>query len=117
MYEYRATLARVIDGDTYDLQIDLGLRVHTLARVRLRGVDTPETYGVRRGSEEWQRGKAATAFVQAWFERHGPELLVRTFKDRRGKFGRWLVEVEDIDRSVRLSEDLLAAGYARDTDW
>ena len=117
MYEYRATLARIIDGDTYDLEIDLGLRVQTRARVRLRGVDTPETYGVRAGSVEWTRGQAAKEFVRAWFEAHGPELIVRTFKDRTGKFGRWLVEIEDRERTVRLSEDLLAAGHAVDVDW
>ena len=117
MYEYRATLARIIDGDTYDLEIDLGLRVQTRARVRLRGVDTPETYGVPAGSAEWTRGQAAKVFVRAWFERHGPALIVRTFKDRTGKFGRWIVELEDAGRSARLSEDLLAAGHAVSVDW
>lgn len=112
MYEYRATLVEVIDGDTYDLDIDLGLRVHTVARVRLHGVDTPETYGVTAGSAEHRKGKAAEAFVRAWFEVHGPELLVRTFKDRTGKFGRWLVEIEDREQGARLSEALLEAGHA-----
>ena len=112
MYEYRASVAGVVDGDTYDLKIDLGLRVHTVTRVRLYGVDTPETYGVRAGSAEHRRGQAATAFVRAWFERYGPELIVRTFKDRTGKFGRWLVEIEDLGRELRLSEALLKAGHA-----
>jgi len=75
VYEYRARLVRVVDGDTYDLTIDLGLRVQTKARVRLRGVDTPETYGVRRGSDEWTRGRAAKDFVLEWFAAHGPELV------------------------------------------
>ena len=117
MYEYRATLARVIDGDTYDLVIDLGLRVHTTARVRLRGVDTPETHGVPKGSAEWTRGRAATTFVREWFAEHGPQFVIRTFRDRTGKFGRWLVEVEDVDADVRLSEALLAAGHAVAVDW
>ena len=117
MYEYRATLARVVDGDTYDLEVDLGLRVQTRTRVRLRGVDTPETYGVRRGSAEWTRGQAAKAFVLRWFEAHGPELIVRTFKDRTGKFGRWLVEIEDLGRTTRLSQALLDAGHAVAVDW
>lgn len=113
MYEYRATVARVIDGDTYELEIDLGLKVLTRARVRLRGVDTPETFGVPRGSGEWRRGAAAKAFVEAWFEAHGPELVVRTYKDRKGKYGRYLVEVEDATGRHQLGEALLAAGHAR----
>ena len=117
MYEYRATVARVVDGDTYELEVDLGLRVQTRTRVRLRGVDTPETYGVRRGSAEWTRGRAAKDFVVAWFAAHGPEFVIRTFRDRTGKFGRWLVEVEDLDRGVRLSEALLDAGHAVTVDW
>jgi len=68
MYEYRAKVVEIIDGDTYDLKIDLGLRVQTKIRVRLHGVDTPETYGVKAGSAEWKRGQAAKAFVRAWFE-------------------------------------------------
>ena len=112
MYEYRATVERVVDGDTYDLDIDLGLRVHTLTRVRLYGVDTPETYGVKAGSAQWKRGQAAKAFVEAWLARHGPLFIVRTFRDRTGKFGRWLVELEDLERELRLSQQLLAAGHA-----
>ena len=110
-------MTKIVDGDTYDLVIDLGLRVQARARVRLRGVETPETYGVVSGSEEWTRGQAAVAFVRAWFERHGPDLIVQTFIDRTGKFGRWIVEIEDLDRSARLSRDLLAAGHAVTVDW
>lgn len=113
MYEYRATVARVIDGDTYELEIDLGLKILTRTRVRLRGVDTPETFGVPRSSNEWRRGSAAKAFVEAWFEQHGPELVVRTYKDRTGKFGRYLVEIEDAAGQHELGQALLAAGHAR----
>lgn len=113
MYEYRARVARVIDGDTYELEIDLGLKILTRTRVRLRGVDTPETFGVPRSSAEWRRGSAARAFVEAWFEQHGPELVVRTYKDRKGKFGRYLVDIEDAAGRHKLGEALLAAGHAQ----
>lgn len=112
MYEYQATLERVVDGDTFDLNVDLGLRVHTRARVRLMGVDTPETYGVPRGSEEWQRGDAARRFVQAWFARCGATLRVRTHRDRTGKYGRWLVEIENPVTGEKLTEQLVESGHA-----
>ena len=43
MYEYKAKLLRVIDGDTVDCVIDLGFNVRLKERVRLKGIDTPET--------------------------------------------------------------------------
>lgn len=42
MYEYRASVIRVIDGDTVDLRIDLGFEVGLNMRVRLAGIDAPE---------------------------------------------------------------------------
>jgi micrococcal nuclease len=116
VYEYSATLERVVDGDTYDLDIDLGLRVHTCTRVRLRGVDTPETYGVSHDSQEWREGQAAKRFVDEWLGRRAT-LRVKTFRDRTGKYGRWLVEIEDPDTGEALSESLLAAGHARRVNW
>ena len=46
-------------------------------------------------------------------QRYGPELVVRTYKDRTGKYGRYLVDIEDVGRRQKLGEDLLAAGHAR----
>jgi micrococcal nuclease len=117
MYEYRATLSKIVDGDTFDLEIDLGLRVLTRARVRLRGVDTPETYGVKQGTAEWRRGQAAKQFVMQWFAARGSELIIHTFRDETGKYGRWLVEIADPASGERLTEQLLAAGHAREVDW
>jgi micrococcal nuclease len=117
MYEYRGTLSRIVDGDTFELEIDLGLHVMTRARVRLRGVDTPETYGIKQGSAEWKRGQAAKQFVMQWFAAHGPELTIHTFRDETEKYGRWLVEIADPDSGERLTEQLLAAGHARQVDW
>ena len=117
MYEYQATLARIIDGDTFELDIDLGLRVHTRASVRLHGVDTPETFGVARTSKEWRRGQAAKTFAELWLSTHGPTLRIRTFKDRTEKFGRWLVEIEDPESGEKLGEQLVAAGHAQRVDW
>jgi micrococcal nuclease len=117
MYEYSATLVKVIDGDTFDLEIDLGLRVHTDARVRLRGIDTPETYGVPRDSPQWLLGQAAKTFASEWLTQHGPALRVRTYKDRKGKYGRWLVEIEDPATGEQLNDQLVEAGHARVVDW
>ena len=64
MYEYRCEIVRVVDGDTVDINIDLGFGVWLNdERVRLMGVDTPES----RTSDKVEKlfGYAAKAFVEA----------------------------------------------------
>jgi len=108
MYEYHAELRRVVDGDTLDLLLDLGLHVHVLARVRLARVDTPEVYGVRHDSEEYVDGLAASAFVQGWLAQRDGTLTVRTQKS--GKYGRWIAEVADVN-GESLNDALIAEGW------
>lgn len=43
MYEYYAKVLNVVDGDTFDLDVDLGFKIHHQIRVRLLNIDTPET--------------------------------------------------------------------------
>ena len=81
-YIYRATLVRVVDGDTYELLIDLGMRVAHRALVRLHGFYAPES----RTAE----GQAATARASELLT--GQSLVVQTFKDQQ-TFARWLADV------------------------
>ena len=82
MYEYRVNILRVVDGDTVDVDIDLGFGVWMhKERVRLYGIDTPESR--TRDLEEKKYGKAAKAFLEAKLK-EGTHLL-RTFKDGVGK--------------------------------
>ena len=48
MYIYKAKVERVVDGDTIDVVIDLGFKVTTHQRIGLQGINTPETYNVKR---------------------------------------------------------------------
>jgi len=57
MYEYNAILDRVVDGDTIDVNIDLGFNVWKKIRVRMEGINTPESR--TRDLEEKKRGLAA----------------------------------------------------------
>ena len=89
MYEYRVKILRVVDGDTVDVDIDLGFGVWMhKERVRLYGIDTPESR--TRDLEEKKYGKAAKAFLEAKLKEGTP--LLRTFKDGVGKYGRILGE-------------------------
>lgn len=92
LYEYRAELERVVDGDTYDFQVDLGFHVFTRIRIRMLGVDTAETYGVKKESDEYQRGMEHKRFVEEWLD-EADEIFIETEKDEQGKYGRWLARV------------------------
>ena len=88
MYEYRCKIKRVVDGDTVDIDIDLGFDV-VLAnqRVRLYGIDTPESR--TRDKVEKRYGFAAKEYLKSML---GKEGTLKTHKDATGKFGRILGE-------------------------
>lgn len=118
MYEYNASLVRVIDGDTYEFRVDLGFGASFVEKFRLYGADTPEVYG-KYASEE---GRTVSAVVKRIFAFNDPVLTIKTFKDKKGKYGRYLVDVlitvdEDGDDSmmpVWLSQYLIDSGYAEE---
>ena len=90
MYEYRCTIDRVIDGDTVDVDIDLGFGVWLRKeRVRMYGIDTPESR--TRDLVEKKYGLAAKDFVLSFLP-VGSTQTLRTKKDDKGKFGRILGE-------------------------
>jgi micrococcal nuclease len=114
MYTYQARLVRVIDGDTIVVDVDLGLNIwmHN-QHLRLAGINTPEIHGVKKDSAEYTAGMEAKAFVEAWVQQHGPALVIRTSKDRTGKFGRWLCQVyNDATETFCLNQQLLDTDHA-----
>jgi len=101
MYQYRAIIQKVVDGDTVEIDIDLGLSawIHS-EKIRLYGIDTPEVYGVKKGSAEWERGNLASEFVKKHLIEKN-EVIVETIKDRQEKYGRYLGLIYiQIDQSV-----------------
>ncbi|MCI3279103.1 thermonuclease family protein [Streptomyces cylindrosporus] len=106
MYEYAARCDKVIDGDTLDVLADVGFGIHVQQRIRLLGINCPE-HGTVGGDD-------ATAYTKAWLEQHGPDLVLRTVKDRREKFGRYLGQI--IAGGRMLNNDLVTSGHAVDYD-
>jgi micrococcal nuclease len=89
MYEYSCTVRRVVDGDTVDVDIDLGFDiVLSNQRIRLYGIDTPESR--TRDLTEKTYGKAASRFLETALG--SGRVTLRTHLDGRGKFGRILGE-------------------------
>jgi micrococcal nuclease len=88
MYEYNCNIVKVVDGDTVDVDIDLGFGMWLKnERIRLYGIDTPESR--TRDPEEKQAGLYAKKVVQDYLPKNKPATLV-TIKDKGGKFGRTL---------------------------
>ena len=88
MYEYKCKIRRIVDGDTIDVDIDLGfdMWIHN-ERIRVMGIDTPESR--TRDLEEKKFGLAAKEFVRSLFP-IGSEQIIKTHKDETGKYGRVL---------------------------
>lgn len=109
-YCYRALVRRVLDGDTVELEIDLGLRTKRIDVCRLYGINAPEVRGPTR-----DQGLEAAEALQAMVEEYGPELLAYTVRDRGDKYGRWLVRLVGLDpdgEPIDLNGQMLAGGFA-----
>ena len=116
MYEYNVKIRRVVDGDTVDVDIDLGFGVWLFnERIRLYGIDTPESR--TRDSIEKIYGKAATEYVVNFCDDEAGMTLKCNSYDSKGKFGRIMGELwrktNYSDKSVNqyLVEKNLAVPY------
>jgi len=101
----------VVDGDTIDVVLDLGFDILYKSRVRLFGIDTPESR--TRNKDEKARGKMAGAFLEEAIE-DGEKIVIQTkLKDSRGKFGRVLgdVVVDGININQLMVKCHLAVAY------
>ena len=91
MYEYRCKVVHIVDGDTVDVDIDLGFGVWMKKqRIRLYGIDTPESR--TRDLEEKKYGLAAKEFLTGMLDDEAG-IILKTYKDKEGKFGRILGEL------------------------
>ena len=90
VFEYKCNLVKVVDGDTVDVDIDLGFGVWLRKqRIRLYGIDTPESR--TRDKVEKVYGLAAKDFLSKMLSTG--EMSIKTHKDAKGKFGRILGEL------------------------
>lgn len=109
MYEYRCKIVHIVDGDTVDVDIDLGFGVWLhKERVRLFGIDTPESR--TRDLEEKKYGLAAKAFVEEHMPLNSMQIL-RTEKDKTGKFGR-ILGVFVVNGNQNLNELMIQKHHA-----
>tara|TARA_Y100001937_G_C7025308_1_gene287442 strand:- start:194 stop:520 length:327 start_codon:yes stop_codon:yes gene_type:complete len=104
MYEYRAFVRKVYDGDTVTVDIDLGFDVVLKAqKIRLTRINAPEVRGQERSEGLVSRDALREKVLDRW-------ITIKTKKDKKGKFGRWLGELWIDDMCV--NDWLLTEGYA-----
>ena len=118
MYEYKAIVDRVVDGDTIDVTIDLGFKTWKKVRVRMEGINTPESR--TRDKEEKKKGLAAKDRLVEILEYNNNECILKV--SGVGKFGRAIAIVlveslsplngEDGITLIDVNKQLIEEGHA-----
>ena len=114
MFEYFCKVTRVVDGDTIDVEVDLGFDIIHRARVRMMGIDTPESR--TRNKAEKVLGLASKARLKDLLANRRVKL--ETSKEGKGKFGRilatvWTSDKKGVEEYVNINEKLIEEGHAR----
>ena len=113
MYEYKAIVKKVYDGDTITVDIDLGFGFWVKKQsLRLLGINTPEISGIER-----PEGLLAKEALLKWIPLES-EITIRTYKDAKEKYGRWLAEIfvpdeADHNNLLSINERLVDQGFAK----
>jgi len=106
LYFYNAVVDRVVDGDTIDVTIDLGFNVWIKERLRLYGLNTPETR--TKDAEEKERGLKAKRYVENQVNSNQGKIQIQSLG--RGKYGRVLAEIWVGKNNI--NELLISDGHA-----
>lgn len=120
MYEYNAVVEKVVDGDTIDVIIDLGFKTWKKVRVRMEGINTPESR--TRDLEEKKRGLAAKDRLVEILELNDNKCILHV--SGVGKFGRAIANVFVTSLSpthddssltlINVNQQLIVEGHAKE---
>jgi len=102
MYEYAAQVLDVYDGDTIHVEVDLGCDIDTRLTVRLAGINAPEL-AVKPAGPDARDFLAATLGAGA--------ITLRTIKDRREKYGRYL-GILILPDGTNVNDLMVSSGHA-----
>lgn len=105
LYEYAGKVLSVYDGDTCNIEIDLGFKIKYATRLRLYGINTPELNG-----PDSVKAKEARDYVKSKIE--GKNVVIRTHKDQHEKYGRYLAEIFYDPDEKNLNQELVSLGLA-----
>ena len=121
-YEFPVVISRVVDGDTVDARIDIGFKIIYEERIRLLGIDTPESFTSNKkekvlGLAAKERIKELISQANAIPRKRGrKDVVLKTSKDGKGKFGRILGEIwinTNTGDGININQVLIDEGHAR----
>ena len=107
MFEYNATVVKVVDGDTIDAMVDLGFGTWKKVRIRMHGINAPESR--TRNLEEKKKGLAAKARLVEMLEENEKHFIL--ISHGVGKFGRCLGEIYVKGHNTSLNKQLISEGH------
>tara|TARA_R110000751_G_C13745722_1_gene477899 strand:- start:476 stop:844 length:369 start_codon:yes stop_codon:yes gene_type:complete len=113
LFHYKATVDRVVDGDTIDVTLELGFDISYRGRIRFQGINAPESR--TRDAVEKQAGLAAKRYVEDWVNGLEKRVIIQTSLDDRGKFGRILGRILNDDGEC-LNDEMVSLGHATPYD-
>jgi micrococcal nuclease len=102
-YVYKAFITSVFDGDSCTAKLDLGMRVSMDIKIRLYGINAPEMRGGEKGNGVRSREYLRNLIL-------GKDVIIKTYKDKTEKYGRWLAEIFVDNQSV--NNIMVEDGYA-----
>jgi len=105
MYNYKAKVLDIYDGDTMTVEIDLGFTIKFTAKLRLLGIDTPEI----RSKDQTEKALAYEARDYLRNLLLNKEVTINTTK--KGKYGRYLATI--FYNNININDELLRLGYAK----
>ena len=103
MFTYKAKIIKAYDGDTVTAKIDCGFNIHFTEKIRLYGINAPEVRG-----KEKEEGLKSRDYLRKLIL--NKEVVIKTFKDKKGKYGRYLGVIFLNDENI--NEKMVKAGYA-----
>ena len=104
-YIYKAKITNVVDGDTVDMQVDLGFHTYIRGRFRLARIDTPELNST--SVEERIKAKEAKEYMMQYLDKN---VVIKSSK--KDKYGRFLAEIYLENNSVSINDALVQNGLA-----
>lgn len=107
LYRYKAQLLRVVDGDTIDAMIDLGFETYVKRRIRMTGINAPESRGATR-----EIGKAASAHLQQLLEIEGTLFCISHEIEKFGRVLGTLILVPVDGPEIDLNQRMITDGHA-----
>jgi micrococcal nuclease len=115
VYTYNAKVVTVHDGDTVTLNVDMGFSLNFTDHFRLYGPDPDVAMGLNAPELNTQAGKTAQKFLESLLAQCGNQVVVRTIRDKKEKYGRYMgvLFVQGPVGLINVNQALLDSGNAK----